>query len=186
MTSLKKRTSKQIFAETLLELSKRMPVDKITVKQIVDESGLSLQTFYNHFLDKADLILWIHKSVFDEILDKVGRDGYTLRDATLDNIRFYYEHREFMLNALENTQGQESYAKASAENLYQVLSKFIKDRHGLKELSEREMFCLKVYSVAGTYAYAEWASHMENTPPEIFAEYLGDILPEPLAVYFSE
>ena len=60
MTSLKKRTSKQIFAETLLELSKRMPVDKITVKQIVDESGLSLQTFYNHFLDKADLILWIH------------------------------------------------------------------------------------------------------------------------------
>ena len=60
-----------------------MPMDKITVKQIVDESGLSLQTFYNHFMDKADLILWVHKSAFDEIMGKIGKDGYTLYDATM-------------------------------------------------------------------------------------------------------
>lgn len=34
---MRKRTSKQIFAETLLEISKRKSIDKITVQQIVDE-----------------------------------------------------------------------------------------------------------------------------------------------------
>ena len=50
---MKKRTSKEIFSEALLELSRTTPVDKITVKQIVEASGLSLQTFYNHFKDKS-------------------------------------------------------------------------------------------------------------------------------------
>ena len=39
---MKKRTSKQIFAETFLELSRELPIDKITVKKIIEESGLSL------------------------------------------------------------------------------------------------------------------------------------------------
>lgn len=85
---MKKRASKEIFAETLLELSKHTSVDKITVKQIVEESGLSLQTFYNHFTDKADLILWIHKSEFDRLLAKLGKNGYTCRDLTMENIQF--------------------------------------------------------------------------------------------------
>ena len=33
---MKKRTSKEIFSEALLELSRTTPVDKITVKQIVE------------------------------------------------------------------------------------------------------------------------------------------------------
>ena len=54
---MKKRTSKQIFAETFLELSRELTIDKITVKKIVEESGLSLKTFYNHFPDKYSLML---------------------------------------------------------------------------------------------------------------------------------
>lgn len=58
---MKKRTSKQIFAETFLELSRELPIDKITVKKIVEESGLSLKTFYNHFSDKYSLMLYIEE-----------------------------------------------------------------------------------------------------------------------------
>ena len=36
---MRKRSSKEIFSETLLELSQHKTVDKITVQQIVDESG---------------------------------------------------------------------------------------------------------------------------------------------------
>lgn len=69
---MKKRTSEEIFAETLLELSREMPLDKITVKRIVEESGLSLQTFYNHFKDKYELVLWIHKSEGDRTMAQVS------------------------------------------------------------------------------------------------------------------
>ena len=183
---MKKRTSKQIFAETLLELSGHKSIDKITVQQIVEESGLSLQTFYNHFKDKADLILWIHKSKFDELLEKLGKDGYTYHDLTLENIEFYVKHKDFMWNALTHTHGQDAYWRTSAENAYRVLHAYILKRHGLSQLPEDIDFYLKIYSFASPYIYAEWAFHMPDTPPELFASYVEGAMPEPLKKYLIE
>ena len=59
---MKKKSANEIFGGTLLELARSTPIEKITVKQIVEGSGLSLQTFYNHFHDKNDLVRWIHRS----------------------------------------------------------------------------------------------------------------------------
>lgn len=183
---MRKRTSKQIFAETLLDISKRKSIDKITVQQIVDESGLSLQTFYNHFRDKADLILWIHKSKFDELLEKLGKNGYTYRDLTLENIQFYVGHKDYMWNALNHTHGQDAYWRASADNAYKVLHAYILKHYGLSELPEDINFYLKIYCFAAPYIYAEWAFNMENTPPEVFAEYVEGAMPEPLKKYLLE
>ena len=180
---MKKRSSKQIFAETLLELSKQKTVDKITVQKIVDESGLSLQTFYNHFKDKSELILWIHKSKYDELLGKLGKNGYTFRDLTMDNIRFYEEHKDFMWNALNNTHGQDSYLKAFQEDTYKVVRQVILERCSLSDLPQDIDFYLKMYCVTAAYMYSEWAFHMNDTPPEIFAEYIEGSMPEPLKKY---
>ncbi|MBQ3668639.1 MAG: TetR family transcriptional regulator [Clostridia bacterium] len=180
---MRKRSSKQIFAETLLEISKRKTIDKITVQQIVEESGLSLQTFYNHFRDKADLVLWIHKSKFDELLEKLGKNGYTYRDLTLENSRFYVEHKDYMWNALNHTHGQDNYWRASSENAYRVLRAYILRQHSLPDLPVDINFYLKVYCFAAPYIYAECAFNMENTPPEVFAEYAEGAMPEPLKKY---
>lgn len=183
---MKKRTSKQIFAETLLEIAKHKSIDKISVQQIVDESGLSLQTFYNHFSDKSDLILWVHKSEFDRLLEKLGKNGYTYRDLTLENIQFYIKHKDYMRNALNNTHGQDSYWRTSAENAYGVLSDFIIKHHGLSNIPEDIDFYLKIYCFAAPYIYSEWAFNMNNTPPEVFAEYVEGAMPEPLKKYLLE
>ena len=75
---MKKRTSKDIFADTLLALAKQEPLERITVKQIVEESGLSLQTFYNHFHNKNELIIWIHRRVGERTLAKIEKGSYSL------------------------------------------------------------------------------------------------------------
>ena len=180
---MRKRSSKEIFSETLLELSKQKTVDKITVQQIVDESGLSLQTFYNHFRDKADLILWIHKSKFEELLSRLGKDGYTFHDLTLENIQFYSEHKDFMWNALNHTHGQDSYWRVSADTGYTIMRRYIVKRNDLEDLTEEFDFYLKAYCFASTQMYAEWAFHMKDTSPEVFAGYIEGIIPEPLKKY---
>ena len=80
---MKKRTSKQIFAETFLELSRELPIGKITVKKIVEESGLSLKTFYNHFSDKYSLMLYIEQMTRDEacvVMRKSKKQMYNLAE----------------------------------------------------------------------------------------------------------
>ncbi|MDU7707412.1 MAG: TetR family transcriptional regulator, partial [Clostridium sp.] len=46
--------TKQKFVTAMTELMGAKPLDKITVKEIVEKSGMTRQTFYRCFLDKYD------------------------------------------------------------------------------------------------------------------------------------
>ena len=52
---------KNIIASALLELCDTKSLEALTVKQILEKSGVSRQTFYNHFIDKNDLIQYVYK-----------------------------------------------------------------------------------------------------------------------------
>lgn len=47
---------KEILANGLLDLGYKKDLSQITVKDLLEATGVSRQTFYNHFLDKNDLI----------------------------------------------------------------------------------------------------------------------------------
>ena len=55
---MKRKTTKEILAESFRELAENRPVDKITIQEIVDNCDFSPATFYRHFRDKYDLIAW--------------------------------------------------------------------------------------------------------------------------------
>ena len=51
---------KEILANGLLDLCHKKDLSQITVKDLLETTGVSRQTFYNHFLDKNDLIQYIY------------------------------------------------------------------------------------------------------------------------------
>ena len=53
---------KEIIACALLELCEVIPLESIKIKHILEKSGVSRQTFYNHFIDKNHLIQYIYES----------------------------------------------------------------------------------------------------------------------------
>lgn len=50
----KKDRMKYLFADALKVCMKTAPLEKITVKEIVDQCGTTRQTFYRHFQDKQE------------------------------------------------------------------------------------------------------------------------------------
>ena len=46
------------LADAMKQCMAKMPIERITVRQIVELSGTTRQTFYRHFQDKYDLINW--------------------------------------------------------------------------------------------------------------------------------
>lgn len=181
---MKKKTTQQLFADALLELSKKKTVDKITVKEIAEECGLSTQTFYNYFTDKHALILWIHKSVGDKLLKKLEKGDYSFRDLAIENLRFYSKHASFMLNALENTHGQDSYWLRASENAIEVSEEYIKEHFSPDSLPEKEKLHLRMYVYAVTEACAYWASNDMSIPLEEMADYVIEAMPETIRKYF--
>ena len=56
MTQQGKNAIDLVLAESLIELSAKKPIDKITIKEITDKAGVIRPTFYNHFQDKSELL----------------------------------------------------------------------------------------------------------------------------------
>lgn len=63
----KENTSKRL-KESFKQLAKTIPVEKITIQEIVDGAGVIRPTFYNHFQDKYQLMERIFK---DEVIEPV-------------------------------------------------------------------------------------------------------------------
>ncbi len=95
---MKRKTTKEILAESFQELVANKRIDKITITEITDNCAMSQPTFYNHFKDKYDLIVWIYIHESNEIMSKIGVNGYSWRDILLDGARYFAADRRGISN----------------------------------------------------------------------------------------
>ena len=56
-------STKDLLVKSLKDLAKTKFIDKITVKEIADNCGLSKRTFYQYFQDKSELILYEYSKI---------------------------------------------------------------------------------------------------------------------------
>jgi len=61
--------AKQKIIDATVALIKREGADAVTVRHVVEESGLSIGTFYHHFQNKDDLLMYFVKEASFDILD---------------------------------------------------------------------------------------------------------------------
>ena len=65
---MKRKTARELLAESFRELAASKPVDKITVPNIIENCGYSKTTFYRLFNDKYDLMAWDYNKSFQTAL----------------------------------------------------------------------------------------------------------------------
>lgn len=63
-------TTKQHIGAALRQLMGERPFDKITVQNLMDETCMKRQSFYYHFRDTRDVLLWLCRQ---ELLEPLGR-----------------------------------------------------------------------------------------------------------------
>ena len=61
---------KVMIADALMKLSREKDVDKITVKDLVEECHISRQSFYYHFQDILEVIEWSTEQAFQKLLER--------------------------------------------------------------------------------------------------------------------
>lgn len=71
--------TKKVIAYSLKDLLKTTPYQKISIKDIMSHAEYRRQTFYDHFTDKDDLIVWIYQQELTEIVQHfVTYDHWTV------------------------------------------------------------------------------------------------------------
>ena len=81
---------KKAFSNSLLSLLYKKPLSKITIGDLLEDTELSKQTFYNHFLDKNDLIAYVYDTVIvNRFNEEMSIDFKSALTQTLNSLKKY-------------------------------------------------------------------------------------------------
>ena len=91
-------TTKQALEASLKRMLLRKPLDKITIRDITEDCGVSRMAFYYHFKDIYDLVEWA--CVEDAARALQGKKTYDTWQEGLEQIfEAVLENKAFVLNA---------------------------------------------------------------------------------------
>lgn len=90
-------STKEALAASLKQMMKMKPIEKITVKDLVELCGVNRQTFYYHFDDVYDLLEWVFEQDANRVLPKEVVYSHWREDVVIF-FEYLYENSTFALN----------------------------------------------------------------------------------------
>ena len=140
MTSLTKDAIKQSF----LKLLNSKPIDKITVKEIVQDCGINRNSFYYHFADIPSLMEEMFNDQADEFVSR-SFSYENLYDSIMAAIAFSLENKTAILHVFNspNRQFLDRYLNRVARRT--VTGFFDNYTKGVKNISEEDREAIVMY-----------------------------------------
>ena len=180
---MKRKTAKEILADSFRELALQKTVDKIKVKDITENCGYSTATFYRQFKDKYDLIAWDYTRDLEEILSRTGTDINSWRRVLSDAAAYYDKHKKYLANLFLHTNGYDSFVHNMTEINYNSFKQCILKVSRKDELDIKTDMYIRMYCVGTVLLSCEWILDKCKATPQELAEVYENSLPEPLRQY---
>lgn len=183
---MKRKTAKEILTEAFREIAEKKPVDKITIHDITENSGYSSATFYRQFKDKYDLIAWAYSEDLEKILERIEYDDTSWKQVLTDAATYYSDHKRYLANLLEHTNGHDSFIRNMTEinfnSLRHRILKVIKE----DELNEQTEMLLRLYIHGSVQLTCEWILGSYHAGIKELVEVYDQSLPPDLRKYLCE
>lgn len=155
------------FANNFKLLAIKKPIEKITIKEITDLTGVIRSTFYNHFQDKYELLEWIVKH--DLILPcQKELVEYHFEQAVINMLESIVDDAEFYKSCTKLT-GQNSFFEIMSEGIRSMISSFLDEERLEKKLWFKWLTTKLIenfFSEAATSAIINWIDSDMRIPKE--------------------
>lgn len=167
--------TKKAIRESFIRLINQMPFNRITVKDIVEDCGISRNTFYYHYQDIYELLREIFELEMAKIVE--SEEVYdSWQEAFRQAISFAFENKKGIYHIYNsvNRWELESY-------LYKVNGKLMKDfvakqAEGMNVNEEDVGLIALFYACALVGLVLQWLDHSMKEDPEAVIARMGVML----------
>lgn len=163
------RTTKQLLADSLMELLETEPFDKITVKDISAKCGVSRQSFYYYFDDIYDLVEWIFLQETQNALSDYSRiDNWQIGYVLMLN--WALSHKSFVMNIYKSVPREytERYMKRV---LHEYMFKLVEQQaQGMHVTQAQCEFIANFFTLALNAFSLDWIENGMREQPEEMAQ----------------
>ena len=145
---------KRMLADSLLKLCENKNLEALTIQDLLNDTGISRQTFYNHFIDKNDLIHYIYntKIVPDFHYQNMTINFYESLLITFKNMQRYHH---FMKQACM-MEGQNCLKDYIFEHCKEFDLKWHQVLYGYKPMPDTLKFATEYHATASTSMTLSW------------------------------
>ena len=175
--------TKYKLAGAVRELMAFTPVDRITVKQIVERCDVTRQTFYRNFKDKYDLINWYFDKLAIVSFRQMGM-SLTLREGLIKRFEFIKGERCFFTAAFKS-EDHNSLLQHDFDFIYEFYTDIIKKKYQ-REIPPDIEFLLEMYCRGSIAMTVQWVTGGMKRSTEDMAELLVRALPPELAELLND
>ncbi len=179
--SLKDQT-KRLFAETLEEMMRSMPLSKVRIKDLCARCGADRQSFYYHFRDKYDLVAWIFMQDYAAALEQ-SKGAYT-EERVADNLRRMQARQPFYRNAYRDW-SQNSITEYIYHYYVTLGINAVSRVCGEDALDTETVYAIKSHTFACIGHTLEWLEGKTDYTPEEFAHLQFQFMPDILKTAYG-
>lgn len=164
MVSLQ-NTTKALLADSLITMLEKRNLEKITVKDLVKECGLTRQTFYNHFYDIYELVEWIYLHETEKTLE--GNKDYDTWQQGFYQLLISIKQNKVLVRNTYRSANRDSLEKYMYTVIYdQILAVVEKQAIDMKVDQRHKNFIAHFYSLAFLALIFEWIRDGMKEKPE--------------------
>ena len=174
------KATKDLFKASLLRLTKTNCLSKISVKDILNETGAAKQTFYNHFSNKYDLINYVMMDAVEHLNRTHPMHTY---QGILECLEYCEENKRFFIETIRHDECNDFRnffylwcVDYYLTRLYEMV--------GTRELPVSLVSAVKFYCHGATELFIDWISANMLMSKALLADTIVRCRPEALTNYF--
>ncbi|WP_373217650.1 TetR/AcrR family transcriptional regulator [Ruminococcus sp. 5_1_39BFAA] len=166
---------KKAIRESFIKLVNEMPFDKITVKDIVEDCGVSRNTFYYHYQDIYDLLREIFETETASVLEsRLEYDSW--QEAFLQATAFALDNRKgiyHIYNSIKRKEIEDYLHKITGK----IMTDFVKKQaEGINAKEEDILLIAQFYECALVGLMQRWLDGGMKEDPEYIINRMGVML----------
>ncbi len=131
--------TRRILKESLMELLKIKPIDKITVKELCIVADINRSTFYSHYKDVYEIIEQMESNIVESVMRNINMEGIT-SEHQVEVFEAIFNELKSNKNELELVYLNQESMKCITlmfDRIYEISSKLLKER--FNEIDENQI-----------------------------------------------
>ncbi len=170
--------TKKALSNTLKDLLKEKPVNKITISELCEKTGIRRQTFYYHFVDLRELIEWTCYVEVESVL-KENRHYSSWEAGFYDIFKLAKQEKSFIMNIYHGVSVsllQDYMCHLTFPLLKQVVDEVAKSLD-IDDVSESDKeFVERFYTIAFVDIVISWVDRDMKEDPKEIIDHLSPLI----------
>ena len=136
--------TKDAIKNSFMKLLNAKPVNKITVKEIVEDCGINRNSFYYHYDDIPSLIEEILNEQADALVQTTDRDDADIYATILAAMEFSLQNKTAMMH-LYHSCNKDMFERYLNRIAHRTVTEYFQEHYGSKNIPEDDLRAIILY-----------------------------------------